>query len=379
MPQFLERLRALRIARPTLLLDKDKVIRNIRRMKQKAGSAGVRFRPHFKTHQSAEIGGWFRNLGIDAITVSSLDMAQYFAKHGWKDITVAFTVNLPEINTLKSLAGETHLHLLLDSNELVLLLDSALRDKVSVWIDADVGYRRTGIPSDDFPQIASVARAIRESSNLLFSGLLTHSGHTYQAKTVEGIKKIHEDSLSQLRVVRDKLRQEGIHPCAISIGDTPSCSVADVFPGADEIRPGNFVFYDLMMSNLGACREEDVAVAVACPVIAKYKAWNQVVIYGGAVHLSKEFLLDDQGRKIYGYVSRPGDQSWGPAEKRAPVISLSQEHGLIEMDESLLQATKVGDLLIILPVHSCLTSDLYQDYLTLNGEKIERRRSNDPA
>jgi D-serine deaminase-like pyridoxal phosphate-dependent protein len=241
----------------------------------------------------------------------------------------------------------------------------------------DVGYPRTGIPWDDFPRILSTARAIQKSSKISFSGLLTHSGHTYNAQSVEEIKTIHGDSLSRLLIVQDKLGQEGIHPCAVSIGDTPSCSVADSFTGADEIRPGNFVFYDLMMCRLGICREEDIAVAVACPVVAIDRDAKRVVIYGGAVHFSKESIPDDRGTRIYGYASSPGDHSWGPADRGAPVLSLSQEHGLIEMGSPRIEETKVGDLLTILPVHSCLTSDLYRSYLTLDGKKINRRQSND--
>ena len=48
-------------------------------MAAKARSAHVRFRPHFKTHQSLEIGRWFREFGVDAITVSSVGMAAFFA------------------------------------------------------------------------------------------------------------------------------------------------------------------------------------------------------------------------------------------------------------------------------------------------------------
>ncbi len=379
MLRFQERLQALSVTRPTLLLDKNRVTQNIQRMKQKADAAGVRFRPHFKTHQSAEIGTWFQRMGVDSITVSSFDMAKYFALHGWKDITVAFTANLLEMETINSLAREIRLSLLLDSAELAFRLDAALESKVHIWIDVDVGYHRTGMPWDNFVQILSVAQAVQKAPKLVFSGVLTHSGHTYHAKTVEEIQAIHQDSLAKLRTVREKLSQAGIQPCAISIGDTPSCSVADSFSGADEIRPGNFVFYDSMMSGLGACRDENIAVAVACPVVAKYREWSQVVIYGGAVHLSKEFMLDGQGRKIYGYFSRSGDTLWGAAERRAPVVSLSQEHGLIEMDNSLIQEFIVGDLLMILPVHSCLTSDLYRSYLTLDGERIERRQSNDQS
>jgi D-serine deaminase-like pyridoxal phosphate-dependent protein len=241
----------------------------------------------------------------------------------------------------------------------------------------DVGYHRTGIPWDDFSKIIWVARAILSESKLTFAGLLTHSGHTYHAKSPDEIRRLHKDSLLKLRAVKRRLKKEGIYPCEISIGDTPSCSAANTFTGADEIRPGNFVFYDLTMSQLGVCRDEDIAVAVACPVVAKYEAWNQVVIYGGAVHLSKDFLMDERGRRVYGYAAIPGDTSWGPAERKAPILSLSQEHGLMEMNDSFLRQTEVGDFLVILPVHSCLTADLYRTYLTLDGEKIERRQSND--
>lgn len=378
MSQFSERLKSLHITRPTLLLDKEKVIRNIEKMSHKAKAARLRFRPHFKTHQSAEVGNWFRQAGVGCITVSSLEMARYFTGHGWKDITVAFTANVLEIETINSLAQEVTFNLILDTDELVLRLASGLREKVQVWIEVDVGDHRTGIRWDDDQSITSLARTILNTPKLAFCGLLTHSGHSYHAKTVDEIRSIHEDSLGKLRRVKEGLRRDGIGPCAISIGDTPGCSVADSFAGVDEIRPGNFAFNDLKMWQLGACTDEEIAVAVACPVVGKYKDRNQVAVYGGAVHLSKDSLLDEVGRRIYGYVSRPGGHSWGPVEKSAPVVSLSQEHGLIEVDEQLFQEIKIGDILVILPVHSCLTSDLFRSYRSLSGEIIPRRQSNDP-
>jgi len=81
------------ITRPTLLLDEERARRNVERMAVKAGRSGVLFRPHFKTHQSAQIGGWFRERGVSKITVSSVKMAEYFAGQGWDDITIAFPAN----------------------------------------------------------------------------------------------------------------------------------------------------------------------------------------------------------------------------------------------------------------------------------------------
>ena len=55
---------------PALLLDKEKCLRNLDRMALKAKGQGLRFRPHCKTHQSAEIANWARDFGVEAITVS---------------------------------------------------------------------------------------------------------------------------------------------------------------------------------------------------------------------------------------------------------------------------------------------------------------------
>ena len=96
----------INISKPTLILDKERCMANITRMQEKAKNSNVHFRPHFKTHQSAFIGNWFRRLGIHSITVSSAGMAKYFSAYGWRDITIAFPVNLLEMNILSELANE---------------------------------------------------------------------------------------------------------------------------------------------------------------------------------------------------------------------------------------------------------------------------------
>ncbi|MCK5222536.1 MAG: alanine racemase, partial [Candidatus Aminicenantes bacterium] len=67
------------IIEPTLILDSAKCRKNIRSMLKKAAESEASFRPHFKTHNSREIGRWFREEGVDKITVSSVKMAGYFA------------------------------------------------------------------------------------------------------------------------------------------------------------------------------------------------------------------------------------------------------------------------------------------------------------
>ena len=87
--------------KPTLIIHKDKSINNIRNIKQKADKNKIKLRPHFKTHQSLEIGSWYKNLGINKITVSSVSMAKFFSDE-WDDILIAFRINILEIETLNN-------------------------------------------------------------------------------------------------------------------------------------------------------------------------------------------------------------------------------------------------------------------------------------
>jgi D-serine deaminase-like pyridoxal phosphate-dependent protein len=361
-----------KIVKPTLLLDKNRVLKNIEKMARKARASRVRFRPHFKTHQSAEIGNWFKDFGVEAITVSSLDMALYFAKNGWSDITVAFLVNMLEIHKINKLAGEIKLNLLVDSEEVLSALNSRLQHPAGMWIKIDTGYHRTGVLWDDFESILSLARKIKDSPRLGFKGLLTHAGHSYYAKSVDEIRKIHDETVERMTAAKTHLKSSGIDTCEISVGDTPTCSVVDNFYGVDEIRPGNFVFYDLMQEKLGVCTEEEIAVAVACPVVGKYKERNQIAVYGGLVHLSSAFILDENGRKIFGYAASLQNATFGPINEKTPVVSLTQEHGIIHVDGEIFNEMEIADLNFVFPVHSCLTGNLHKEYKTLEAEVVSR-------
>ena len=96
------------------LLDEARVRRNLAFMVERARSQGIAFRPHFKTHQSAEIGQWCREAGVGAITVSSVRMARYFVDvdAGWDDVTIAFPVNLRELGAINVLASRAHIGVL---------------------------------------------------------------------------------------------------------------------------------------------------------------------------------------------------------------------------------------------------------------------------
>jgi D-serine deaminase-like pyridoxal phosphate-dependent protein len=363
------------IEKPTLLLDAGKARRNLHRMAEKARRLGVRFRPHFKTHQSAEIGEWFRLEGVKAITVSSVNMAAYFARSGWQDITIAFSANLRQVRQIRELAAQVHLELLVESGEAASYLQESLSAPVDVWIKVDSGAGRTGLPWTDIEAIASLALQIDQSSNLQLRGILTHAGHTYWAKTPQNVRRLTAESVGRMLQVKRRLLSAGLVNTEVSVGDTPGCSLSDDFGGVNEIRPGNFIFFDAEQYAVGACAVEDIAVAVACPVVAKHPERNEAVIYGGAIHLSKECMPED-GRMIYGKVALPSGNGWSQPLAGAYVDRLSQEHGLLHLEGEDLGRLRIGDLVCILPVHSCLTVQVMGEYLTLDGHLIRTLNKN---
>lgn len=359
------------IEKPTLLLDKTKAIANIEKMIAKANQNSVHFRPHFKTHQSADIGEWFRERGVNAITVSSVDMARYFAGNGWHDITIAFPVNLRQMDEINRLAAAIKLNLLVESPDTVARLSQQLHHPVQVWLKIDVGTGRTGVRWDDHAGAIAVAQAVSQTPNLNLAGILTHSSQTYRASNQAEATAVYQEVLPRLQAIQQSLREQGV-AALISIGDTPGCSLVDSFAGVDEIRPGNFVFYDLMQWEISACTEDEIAVAVACPVVAKHPGRLQLVLYGGAVHFSAQFLYDENKRPLFGRLAHLTEDGWTPVYPGATLVSVSQEHGIAQVDQSFFDSVQVGDLVAVLPVHSCLTVDQLPYYLTLDGERLEK-------
>jgi len=327
---------------------------NIRRMKQKAKRHNLLFRPHVKTHQSKEVAAILKAERIDKITVSSMDMCLDFIDMGFQNICIAIPFNLNEIHRLNAIPETIKIQVCLDSNEVFAALDSVLTRKIDFYIKTDLGYGRTGLTTDKTSDFKQLIQAAQSSDFLHFQGLLVHNGQMYHAANTDEIHQLHNESVKQLNDLTTKLPDNVF----LSIGDTPAIRITENFTGINEIRPGNFVYYDLMQEHLGVCIAEEIAVRLFAPAIGKYPERNELVVHAGAVHLSKEALRIN-GEMCYGQVvaiHTKEDRIILP--KRLNVIRLSQEHGIISADAQTQSQINHGDFLEIIPVHSCLTANL---------------------
>lgn len=360
----------MEITKPTLLLNKETAIRNIENMARKAEDLHLNFRPHFKTHQSAEIGEWFRLAGVKCITVSSFTMANYFADAGWNDITIAYSINIPEIPAINELAGRIKLNVLIENKEGLEALQNKITWHTGVFIKIDTGYNRTGVESNRTSIIDELLEGLQKTPLLQFKGFLSHTGHTYQANSTHDIFSRHFDALLKMKALKARYQNDWPE-LIISLGDTPSCSICENFDGVDEIRPGNFVFYDLMQYKLGSCKLTDIAVRMVCPVIATHPSRNEVVIYGGAVHFAKDSIINIDGKPLYGRIIVSDGEKKILLDERNYLYALSQEHGILRITPRDFNYFKPGELIEIIPVHSCLTANLMKEYLTTEDEVIK--------
>lgn len=356
-----------KITRPLLLLDEEKCRNNIRTMAAKARKSGVIFRPHFKTHQSVTIGEWFNEEGVKSITVSSLTMAKHFAAAGWKDITIAFPFNIRETDEAESIASGITLNILISGLEQARKLINIIKFEAGYFIKIDTGYNRSGIGWNDTESLLRIVEEMKNNEGLRFKGFLTHPGHTYKAGSAEEIAGIYEDTLIKFNSLRKFFINSEL---VFSTGDTPSCSLAGDFTGFSEIRPGNFVFYDLTQLHLGSCKKDQIAVSLACPVVEKNSGRREIIIYGGGVHLSKESLKLNDGRIIFGEAVIITGSGWEFLPGENYVRSISQEHGIISASDELFGRVNIGDIVGIIPVHSCMTADLMRVYHTFDNRII---------
>jgi D-serine deaminase-like pyridoxal phosphate-dependent protein len=353
---------------PILFLNKAKTLNNIKLMSDKANNLNLAFRPHFKTHQSYEIGSWFHDYGVTGITVSSVSMAEYFAHQGWKDITIAFPVNILDVKRIIELAQLIRIRLIINSIEVASFLDKHLSSNIAVYIEIDPDYGRSGINIYNNSLIESLTCFIDYSKNLSFEGFYAHAGHTYKATNNSQVEALANPLLKILTNLKSNYGGK------LCWGDTPSCSILNKFEEIDELSPGNFIFYDWMQYRIGACNISDISVVMKCPVVAKFDDRLELLIHGGAVHFSKEYVMHEAGKPNYGQVINPLDST----DTSNFIRSLSQEHGIVECTNDFFNRISIGDIIDIYPIHSCLTANLMKAYVTETGEKISHFGSGAP-
>jgi D-serine deaminase-like pyridoxal phosphate-dependent protein len=360
---------------PALLLDIDILEKNLQKMQNLALKHRVSLRPHIKTHKCVEIAKRQQALGAKGITVSTFYEAEQFAAAGFNDITWAIPFPTVYAEKTVELANKITLRFVVDSKEAyaVLLKAAASSSKpIHIWLKVDCGYHRAGVdPSSSFAE--ELARSLTKSEAIQFDGILTHAGHSYSAQTKNEIIEIAETERSLMISFAEWLRGNGIAVPAISIGSTPTSTLAMKLDGISEIRPGNYAFHDYTQVQLGVCDINECALTVLASVVSHQPEARHFVTDAGALALSKDpgatHIRNDMGM---GILYEDYERKRLYAHLDVQIQSLSQEHGKIVIDRyaDIEGKFKVGEKIRVLEHHSCLTAANFDKYYVVRGNEV---------
>jgi D-serine deaminase-like pyridoxal phosphate-dependent protein len=350
---------------PSAVVDVGRMQRNIARMQERMNALGVRFRPHVKTSKSLPVAQAQLAAGAQGITVSTLKEAEQFFGAGIKDILYAVCVAPAKLRQVLRLRREgCDLKIITDSvagAQAIAAFGREQGEVFSVWIEIDVDGHRSGIPPEGEALLA-VARALHEGGMKL-GGVMAHAGSSYDFDDPESLQRIAEQERSGTVRAAQRIRDAGL-PCAVvSVGSTPTALSAKHLDGVTEVRAGVYVFFDLVMRNVGVCTFDDIAMSVLTSVIGHQEDKGWAIVDAGWMAMSRDRGTEKQKRDFgYGQVCT---EDGAPIEGYV-VSGANQEHGIVSLangvDKDIASRFPVGTRLRILPNHACATAAQHPEY-----------------
>ncbi len=350
---------------PAALVDLDRMQRNIARMQTRVDGLGVRFRPHVKTSKCVQVVQAQRAAGAQGITVSTLREAEQFFASGVTDILYA--VGMVPTKLAQALALRRKgcdLKLITDNVDAANAIAAFGREHgetFEVWVEIDCDGHRSGI-APEAAVLLEVGQALAQPGARL-GGAMTHAGSSYELDQPEALAAMAEQERAGCVRAAERLRAAG-HACAnVSVGSTPTALSARSLPGVTEVRAGVYVFFDLVMANVGVCTPADIALSVLTTVIGHQAEKGWAILDAGWMAMSRDRGTQKQ-RHDYGYgqvCALDGTPLSGYVMSGA-----NQEHGILsredDPDHEIVQRFPVGTRLRILPNHACATGAQFPEY-----------------
>ena len=344
------------ISTPSLAIDLPTVENNLARLHRYADKAGIRVRPHTKTHKSLFFARRQLAHGSHGLTVAKVGEAEVMAQVT-DDILIAYPAIDPDRRRrIAELAKRVTVHVAIDSSYAIEVLAEAAQtagSTIGILVDINVGADRTGVA--DAAASLELAQQIAKRDSLRLDGIFFYPGQVWtpidqQAAPLQLIDAKLSAAIS--------LWAEHDLPCSIvSGGSTPTAYPSHFIKSQTEIRPGTYIFNDMNTVRAGFCQIEDCAAAIICTVVSTAVPGKAVVDAGTKTLTSdRNVLYPDSG---HGHVIEY------PA---AAITRLSEEHG--EIDFSACSARpNIGERVSIIPNHICPCINLQSQVMLQDAEQ----------
>jgi D-serine deaminase-like pyridoxal phosphate-dependent protein len=331
---------------PAIVIDMDRVERNIVRLQATCDAAGVANRPHIKTHKSPYLARLQRDVGAKGITCQKLGEAEVMVDGGLDDILISYNLlGDQKMGRLGSLLKRANVTVAADNPVVLAELPKAAavaERSVSVVIECDTGRKRAGVETP--AEVIALARDILGRPELSFAGFLmypTESGWS-------DAQKFLDETLAGVRSL-------GLEPSIISTGGSPNLKNLGKLRGATEHRAGTYIYNDRMQVAAGVADWDDCALHVYSTVVSR--AGNDRGILDAG---SKTLTTDIGGLEGHGFILE---------HPQAKIARFAEEHGFLDLSGSNTRPL-VGDVVRIVPNHVCVVVNMVDEVLMVRGNDI---------
>jgi D-serine deaminase-like pyridoxal phosphate-dependent protein len=343
---------------PAVIVDLDTVERNLSRMAGKLRQYGIAHRPHIKTHKSVTLARQQLAAGAQGITVAKLAEAEVFAAAGIDDILIAFPIIGEEKwKRFADLHRAIRIMTVVDSLEGAQGLSAVGTQSgkpVKVLIELDGGLHRGGRqPGED---IVAFACEIRQMPGIEIAGIMSYFGQIYREHNMTALQEAVRMESELIRQVVREMEDAGIPVPIVSSGSTPSSLLCENLEGVTEVRAGNYIFNDVSTVRMGLVTEQDCALRVIATVISTPFP-GRATIDAGSKTLTSDKVNHREGYGII--VGHP----------EVELFALNEEHGMLRFDPGA-DRFSVGERIEIIPNHSCVIPNLFDQVNGVRGGKV---------
>jgi 3-hydroxy-D-aspartate aldolase len=342
---------------PVLLLDAERLARNIAAMQAKVASRGVALRPHAKTHKSVDIAKRQIAAGAVGVCCAKIGEAEVMVDGGVPGVLITSPVAAPAaIARLATLAGRANgLMSTIDDPEVARRIDGALAEAgavLDVIIDIDPGIRRTGVASAE--AAVELAHALADCPRLTLRGVQFYCGMQQHIEEFAARKAAIEERTEYLRSVLAALAHAGFAP-EIVTGSGTGTHAIDLSLGVfTELQAGSYVFMDTQYLACDLDGSGVPAFETALMVDARVVSANHAALV--TIDAGFKSLSTDGGspRVIDG------------AAPETMFAFMGDEHGALVAPE-IGERLRPGELVTLAVPHCDPTVNLYDSYHVVRG------------
>lgn len=332
---------------PALVIDLDIVEHNITKAQAYCDAAGIRNRPHVKTHKSPILAAMQRDAGAIGITCQKLGEAEVMADAGLDDILITYNLLGEEkIGRLGRLSAEKTVTVAADNPVTISGLPMAARiagRPINVVVECDSGRKRAGVETPG--EAIDLAKMIASLPDLSFAGFVFYPPD----KTVMSSQNFLHEAVLGVRAI-------GIEPRILSSGGSPNLGMLKEFHGITEHRAGTYIYNDRMMMAHKMATLDECALHVYATVVSRAGEER------GILDAGSKTLTSDTGGGLDGF----GLIREYPLGR---ISGFSEEHGMLDLSKTN-ERPGVGTIVRIIPNHVCVVVNMFDRYVIVRGERL---------